>query len=57
MVLVQEATNSTKTEITQLMLNAFKTVWLPELEKQKDINNLINYTESNAVNWSLFKQL
>lgn len=43
----------TKTDMTRLMHNAYKAMWLPGAEKQAYIKSLKNYAKTQGVDWQL----
>ena len=52
LILFQESSGYTKTDMTRLMLNAFKALWLLEIEKERFVSQLREYATSNGVDWS-----
>ncbi len=52
MILVQKSGNFSKADMSRFMLNAFKAIWLPEIEKQAYIKQLKVYVEGNGVDWN-----
>lgn len=56
LVLFQAASEYTKADMTRLVLNGFKSVWLPESEKNAYITDLRRYAVSNGVDWSILER-
>ena len=56
LVLFQAASEYTKADMTRLVLNGFKSVWLPESEKNAYITDLRRYAVSNGVDWSIVER-
>lgn len=52
MILFQEGSDYSKADMTRLMLNAYKAVWLPEAEKRSYIDGLKAYAEMHGVDWN-----
>ena len=52
LVLFQLESEYTKADMTRLVLNGFKSIWLPEAEKNEYIAALRMYAVSNGVDWS-----
>jgi adenine deaminase len=52
MILVQEAGEFSKADMTRLMLNAFRALWLSDEEKKSYINKLKTYAAANTVVWN-----
>ena len=52
MILFQEGSDYSRADMTRLMLNAYRAVWLPEAEKQNYIDGLKAYAEIHGVDWS-----
>lgn len=52
LVLFQEASGYSKTDMTRLVWNAFRSIWLPETEKVRYVSQLREYATSNGVDWS-----
>jgi adenosine deaminase len=50
--LFQETSNYSKADMTRLVLNAFKAIWLPDPQKEKYIAVLRQYAIANGVDWS-----
>ncbi len=51
-VLFQEASGYSKTDMTRLVWNAFRAIWLPETEQDLYVSQLREYASMNGVNWS-----
>ncbi|MDJ0909625.1 MAG: adenosine deaminase [Woeseiaceae bacterium] len=52
LILFQEASGYSRADMTRLMWNAFRAVWLPEPEKEALVTELREYAEQNGVDWS-----
>ncbi len=52
MILFQEASEYSKADMTRLMHNAFKAIWLPEPEKEQLTSRLREYATAHGVDWS-----
>ncbi|MEE9381165.1 MAG: adenosine deaminase [Hyphomonadaceae bacterium] len=52
MILFQQDSDYSRADMTRLMHNAYKALWLPEPEKQAYIQGLRTYAEQHDVNWS-----
>ena len=52
LVLFQDASEYSKTDMTRLMWNAFRAIWLPENEKERYVAQLREYVIANGVEWS-----
>jgi adenosine deaminase len=53
LVLFQEESGYTKEDMTRLVLNAFNSVWLPDVEKNDLVSELKLYTVANGVDWRM----
>ncbi len=53
LILFQAASRYTKSDMTRLVLNGFKSIWLPEAEKNEYIVELRAYAVSKGVDWSI----
>lgn len=51
LVLFQEASGYTKAEMTRLMWNAFRALWVPDAEKERYMAELQEYAAANGVDW------
>ena len=52
LILFQEASGYSKADMTRLMLNAFRGLWLPEAEKKRYIEELKAYAIEQGVEWN-----
>ena len=52
LILFQEASGYSRADMTRLMWNAFRPIWLPDAEKEALIAELRNYAVANGVDWS-----
>jgi adenosine deaminase len=52
LVLFQDASGYSKADMTRLMWNAFRAIWLPDPEKEDLVSELREYTTANGVNWN-----
>ena len=52
LILFQEASNYSRADMTRLVLNAFRAIWLTDSEKGFYIARLKNYAFENGVDWS-----
>ncbi len=52
LVLFQEASGYSRADMTRLMWNAFRAIWLPEPEKAQLVSELRDYATANGVDWS-----
>ena len=52
LILFQEASGYSKADMTRLMLNAFKAIWLPADEKEELLAELRRYAVDNGVDWN-----
>lgn len=52
LVLFQEASDYSKSDMTRLMWNAFRSIWLPEAEKAGYVSQLREYATANGVDWN-----
>lgn len=51
LVLFQDASGYSDTDMTRLMWNAFSAIWLTEPEKERFLSQLRDYATANDVNW------
>lgn len=51
LVLFQNASGYSDTDMTRLMWNAFSAIWLTEPEKERFLSQLRDYATANDVNW------
>ncbi len=51
LVLFQDASGYSDTDMTRLMWNAFRAIWLTEPEKERFVSQLRDYATANDVNW------
>jgi adenosine deaminase len=51
LILFQEASGYSKADMTRLMWNAFRTVWLTKTEKERLVSQLKDYAAANGVDW------
>jgi len=51
LILFQEASDYSRAGMTRLVLNAFKSLWLPQTEKDTYIAELREYAVANGVDW------
>ena len=52
LVLFQQASDYTPSDMTRLMHNAFKAIWLPEAEKEALTAQLRDYAAAHGVDWN-----
>lgn len=51
LILFQEASGYSKSDMTRLIRNAFDAIWLPQAEKDVYSDELRKYAVENAVEW------
>jgi len=51
LILFQDASAYSRSDMTRLMRNAFDAIWLPQAEKGAFIDELGKYAVENAVDW------
>ena len=51
LILFQDASGYSDTDMTRLMWNAFRAIWLPEDQKEGFVSQLREYATANDVNW------
>ncbi len=51
LTLFQQASGYSDTDMTRLMWNAFRAIWLPEPEKEGFVSQLRDYATANGVSW------
>ena len=51
LILFQETSDYSRADMTRLVLNAFKAIWLPQSAKNAYIDDLITYAVANGVDW------
>jgi len=51
LVLFQDASGYSATEMTRLMWNAFRAIWLTEPEKERLVSQLRGYAAANDISW------
>ena len=51
LILFQEASEYSRADMTRLVLNAFKAIWLSQSSKDKFIAELRTYAVENDVDW------
>ena len=52
LTLFQDASGYSDTEMTRLMWNAFRAIWLPESEKERYVSQLRDFATANNVDWN-----
>ena len=52
LILFQDASGYSRADMTRLMWNAFRAVWIPEPEKEALVAELRDYTVSHGVDWN-----
>ena len=51
LILFQQASAFSKSDMTRLMFNAFDAIWLPQTDKENFIGELREYATQNDVDW------
>ena len=52
LILFQEASGYSEADMTRLMWNAFRAIWLTKTEKERFVSELRDYATANGVDWN-----
>lgn len=52
LILFQDSSDFSRIDMTRLMWNAFRALWIPDVEKEKFTSQLREYAATNGIDWS-----